>query len=194
MRRFCPPPSITALRITVRRFSKSRSPGNRRPITCGAVRVSFIARKRLAEVATQSFNTPRGPILVSSVEATAVDLIGYEKRAGGLDNVATVLSELAERIDPDLLPIAASAAPIPWAQRLGLMLDHVGAADKAAPLKAHVQRHARDIAPLLPAGRNDSRSPLRRGLADAHQRGVRGGSVIPRRLHHRVAKTGALDS
>ena len=133
--------------------------GNRRPITCGAVRVSFIARKRLAEVATQSFNTPRGPILVSSVEATAVDLIGYEKRAGGLDNVATVLSELVERIDPDLLPIAARTAPIPWAQRLGLMLDHVGAADKTAPLKAHVQRHARDIAPLLPAGRNDSRSP-----------------------------------
>ena len=53
--------------------------GNHRPITCGAVRVSFIARKRLAEVAIQSFNTPRGTVLVSSVEATAVDLVGYEK-------------------------------------------------------------------------------------------------------------------
>ena len=132
--------------------------GNRPPISCGAVKVSFIARKRLAEVAVQSLNTPRGPILVSSVEATAVDLVGYEKRAGGLDNVATVLSELAERIDPDLLPIAARTAPIPWAQRLGLILDHVGAADKAEPLKVHVQRHARDIASLLPAGRSDSRS------------------------------------
>ena len=133
--------------------------GSRRLIACGAIKVSFIARKRLAEVAVQSFNTPRGPILVSSVEATAVDLVGYEKRAGGLDNVANVLSEFAERIDPDLLPIAAKTAPIPWAQRLGVILDHVGAADKAAQLKAHVQRHARDIAPLLPAGRSDSRSP-----------------------------------
>ena len=97
--------------------------------------------------------------LVSSVEATAVDLVGYEKRAGGLDNVATVLSKFAERIDPDLLPIAARTAAIPWAQRLGVILDRVGAADKAAPPKAHVQRHARDIARLLPDGRSDSRSP-----------------------------------
>ncbi len=133
--------------------------GNHRPIACGATRVSFIARKRLAEVAVQSFNTPRGTILVSNVEATAVDLVGYEKRAGGLDNVATVLSELAERIDPDLLPVAARTAPIPWAQRLGFMLERVGAADEVGPLKAYVQRHARDIAPLLPARHSDSRSP-----------------------------------
>lgn len=133
--------------------------GSHRQIACGAVRVSFIARKRLAEVAVQSFNTPRGTVLVSSVEATAVDLVGYEKRAGGLDNVATVLSELAERINPDLLPVAAKTAPMPWAQRLGFILERVGAAGKVAPLRAYVQRHARDIAPLLPAVHNDGRSP-----------------------------------
>ena len=100
----------------------------------------------------QSFNTPRGPIMVSSVEATAVDLVGYEKRSGGLDQVATMLSELVERIDPDLLAVAARTAPVPWAQRLGYLLELVGAADKTAPLKAQVQRRARDIVPLLPAG------------------------------------------
>ena len=47
----------------------------------------------------QSFNTPRGTILVSTAEATAVDLVGYQHHAGGLDQVATVLSELAEHID-----------------------------------------------------------------------------------------------
>ena len=129
--------------------------GNRRPISCGAVGVSFIARKRIAEVAVQSFNTPRGTILVSSVEATAVDLVGYEKRAGGLDQVATILSELAGRIDPDLLAVAARTAPVPWAQRLGYLLERIGAVDKTAPLKAHVRRCARDVAPLLPAGSRD---------------------------------------
>ena len=128
---------------------------NRRPISCGAVGVSFITRKRIAEVAVQSFNTPRGTILVSSVEATAIDLVGYEKRVGGLDQVATMLSEFAERIDPDLLAIAARTAPVPWAQRLGYLLERIGAADKTAQLKAHVQRHARDIALLLPAGPRD---------------------------------------
>ena len=129
--------------------------GNRRPISCGAVGVSFITRKRIAEVAVQSFNTPRGTIRVSSVEATAIDLVGYEKRAGGLDQVATILSELAERIDPNVLAIAARTAPVPWAQRLGYLLERIGAVDKTAPLRAHVQRCARDIAPLLPAGPRD---------------------------------------
>ena len=55
---------------------------NRRSIQCGAVRVTFLARKRLAEVPVQDFNTPRGTILVSSPEATALDLVGYAHHAG----------------------------------------------------------------------------------------------------------------
>ena len=129
--------------------------GNRRPISCGAVGVSFITRKRIDEVVVRSFNTPRGTIPVSSVEATAIDLVGYEKRVGGLDQVATMLSELTERIDPDLLAIAARTAPVSWAQRLGYLLERIGAADKTALLKAHVRRLARDIALLLPAGSRD---------------------------------------
>jgi predicted transcriptional regulator of viral defense system len=124
---------------------------NRRPIACGAVRVSFIARKRIGDVPVRSFNTPRGTILVSTVEATAVDLVGYEHHAGGLDQVATILSELAERIDPERLTEAARSAPVPWAQRLGYLLELVGAAEKAAALKVYVHEKARDATPLLPA-------------------------------------------
>ena len=129
--------------------------GNRRPISCGTVRVSFIARRRIVEVPVQNFNTPRGPILVSTVEGTAVDLVGYGHRGGGLDQIATVLSELAEQIDPHRLVTAAAVAPIPWAQRLGYLLERVGAADKAALLKAHVQQKAYGTIPLLPAAPYD---------------------------------------
>lgn len=125
--------------------------GNRRPISCGTVRVSFIARRRIIEVPVQNFNTPRGTILVSTVEGTAVDLVGYGHRSGGLDQVVTVLSELAEQIDPYRLVTAAKIAPIPWAQRLGYFLERVGAADKAVLLKAYVQQKAHDAIPLLPA-------------------------------------------
>lgn len=38
---------------------------SRRPIHCGAVRVSFMVRKRLKEVPVQSFNTPRGTVRVT---------------------------------------------------------------------------------------------------------------------------------
>lgn len=136
--------------------------GSRRAISCGVVRVSFIVRKRLSEVPVQDFNTLRGTIRVSSVEATAVDLVGYEKRIGGLDMAATVLAELAEHIDPDLLAAAAKTAPVSWAQRLGHLLELVGAGDKALPLKTQVRKRAHGTVPLLPAGADDSHMPLDR--------------------------------
>ena len=130
---------------------------NRRPIQCGSVRVAFMARKRITDVPVQNFNTPRGTILVSSPEATAIDLVGYQHRAGGLDQVATILSELAEKIDPRKLAAVAQTVPIPWAQRLGYLLEHIDAGKKASALKAYVQRHARLAAVLLPtAPRADS--------------------------------------
>ena len=124
---------------------------NRRPIQCGRVRVAFMARKRVGEVPVQPFNTPRGTVIVSTPEATAVDLVGYHHRAGGLDQVATVLSELAELINPDELVTAAQTAPVPWAQRLGYLLELGGLVEKAASLKAYVREHAAQSTALLPA-------------------------------------------
>lgn len=121
-----------------------------RPIQCGAVRVAFVVKKRLKDVPIQSFNTPRGTILVSSPEATAIDIIGYHYHVGGLDQVATILMELSEKIDPDKLILAAQTAPIAWAQRLGYLLEHVGAGEKATLLKTYVRQHARLASPLLP--------------------------------------------
>jgi predicted transcriptional regulator of viral defense system len=123
---------------------------NRRPIACGAVRVAFVARKRMTDVPVQSFNTPRGTIRVSTVEATAIDLVGYERHAGGLDQVATVLAELAEHIDPERLVAAAKTAPISRAQRLGYLLELVGAGTAAESLKDYVREAAKDMTPLLP--------------------------------------------
>jgi predicted transcriptional regulator of viral defense system len=122
----------------------------RRPIHCGRVRVSFMTRARIAEVRVQSLNTPRGTLRVSTPEATAVDLVGYQRRAGGLDQVATVLSELAERLHPHELIAAARTAPITWAQRLGYLLGRSGFAEKAAPLRTYVRDHARQSVALLP--------------------------------------------
>jgi predicted transcriptional regulator of viral defense system len=123
---------------------------NRRPIRYGRVRVAFMARKRIAEVPVQSFNTPRGAILVSTPEATAIDLIGYQNHAGGLDQVVTILSELVEKIDPAKLAVAAQTAPTPWAQRLGYLLEHIDAGKKAVALKAYVHKHARLATVLSP--------------------------------------------
>ena len=121
----------------------------RRPLDCGRVRVAFIVRKRLEDVPVQSVNTPRGILCISSPEATALDLVGYPHRAGGLNQVATVLGELAERLDADKLVAVADTAPPAWSQRLGYLLERVDAAEKAGPLKVWVRAHARKSAVLL---------------------------------------------
>jgi predicted transcriptional regulator of viral defense system len=123
---------------------------NRRAIACGAVRVAFVARKRLKDVPTRSFNTPRGTVKVSTPEATAIDLAGYPHRAGGLDQVATVIAELGEDIDAALLVKAAETAPVPWAQRLGYLMDLAEMGGRAESLRRFVATHARDYAPLSP--------------------------------------------
>lgn len=111
-----------------------------------------IARKRVDEVPVRRFNTPRGEIRVSTPEATAVDLAGYPDHAGGLDQVTTALSELAEAIDPARLPGVAATAPLIWAQRLGYLLELAGAQDAVVALKDHVRARARDYTPLVSDG------------------------------------------
>jgi predicted dinucleotide-binding enzyme len=69
---------------------------------------------------TESRSFPRrdGDVAVSDGHTDALDLVGYQEQSGGLDQVATVLSELAERLRADRMPAAADAAPVAWAQRL----------------------------------------------------------------------------
>lgn len=128
---------------------------SRRPIKCGKVRVSFIARKQIKQVTTRPFNTPRGMLAVSSPEATAIDLAGYPDHTGGLEQSATVLSELAEQIDPDKLVAAAQSAPVPWAQRLGYLLSLGEGHEITGPLKHYVQSKAREYVPLALYGEKD---------------------------------------
>lgn len=122
---------------------------NRRPIHCGDVRVEFVARKDLERMPTVTRNTPRGTVRISSPETTALELVGYADRSGGLDNVATVVADLVDVIDASKLMEAARLCPLVWTQRLGYLLDLTGHADVADALVAHVQAHAKLAAPLI---------------------------------------------
>lgn len=86
---------------------------------------------------------------MSSPEATGLDLLGYVQHAGGLNQAATVLSELAERLDAEQLAKAARYVPIGWAQRLGYLLEHLGFDAKASALKDYVRQHAKQSTVLL---------------------------------------------
>ena len=141
---------------------------NRPPISCGEVRIAFIARKLVERVPVIRLNTPRGSVRVATPEATALDLVGYPSHAGGLDGAATVLADLAERIDPAKLTAAARVAPLSWAQRLGYLLELVGAGERTEALAAYVGERAREYVPLATgAGRGRDRSARWRVVVNA---------------------------
>ena len=121
---------------------------NRPEIRCGRVRVEFVARRNVTEIPTVQKNTLRGVLRVSTPEATAFDLVGYPRHVGGLSNVATILSELAENMDAEKLLAESERSPLPWSQRLGYLLERVEAANLAVALARHVAVHAKEYVPL----------------------------------------------
>lgn len=57
-------------------------------------------------------------MIISTPEATAMDLMHYPSQSGGLNHIATVLSELQESINPEkLLLLAENQNSLPWKQR-----------------------------------------------------------------------------
>ena len=124
---------------------------NKPGITCGDVRIEFIARKNMDKVPVSDFKTPRGYLKISTPAATAFDLVGYTHHAGGLDNVATILAELAEKIESKELATMAALSPIAWAQRLGYLLDLVGAEEKTGELAGYVDEKNALPTPLVPS-------------------------------------------
>jgi len=148
-------------------------PGPRPGFTCGRVRVVFVLRSNAAECPTERRNTPRGWLRIATPELTAFDVVGYPRHAGGLDNAATVLTELSEVLDPDRLVALAPLSPASWSQRLGWLLERVGAVRVAAPLARLVARTRPGVVPL------DPRRPLRGAPRDPRWRLALNATVEP---------------
>ncbi len=101
-----------------------------------AGRVVIEARKSRAvgRYPTKRIQTETGTMVVSTPEATALDLVRFPKAAGHWNNIATVLAELAESMEPSRLVEAARLGQLPDAQRLGYLLELVDQEHLAEPL------------------------------------------------------------
>ena len=73
--------------------------------------------------------TDTGSMKISSAALTALDLLRYPQASGGLDSVATVLSELGPEIQPDQLALLSAGVERPVVQRLGYLLDQISGND-----------------------------------------------------------------
>ena len=123
----------------------------RRTIISGKIQVNFIVRGNVEAIPTQPRNTVSGILKLSTPETTTFDLTGYYRHCGWLDNVATVLSEMVEVIDPEKLVTVAELSPITWVQRLGYLLETVGSEEIWQPLSEYINAKKPVRSPLLPS-------------------------------------------
>lgn len=88
------------------------------------VKISFAGKKEIPQQYLQQITVRSGYIPVSTSELTAIDLFLYSKNVGGINRVATVLSELAEVIDFEKVSLDFfQNVDIANVQRLGYLLD-----------------------------------------------------------------------
>lgn len=121
-------------------------------VLCGKVKIRFIANRHLPETPVQTISTAKSMLKVSTPEGTAMDLLNYSHQSGGLNHIATILAELQESMKPDqLLALAKSQPTLAWKQRLGYLLEVVGAVELADVLKKYLSQQKRvDYVPLMP--------------------------------------------
>ncbi len=105
-------------------------------LVIGRSRIALSYRKDMDAVATgiEERKTDTGRMRLSSVELTAFDLLRYPRAAGGIDHIATVLSDLAGQIQPQKLGSLSVAFERPVVQRLGHLLERLGHEDRAEPM------------------------------------------------------------
>lgn len=97
-----------------------------RPSGKKGMRVNYISIKEIPEKYLETKKTESGYLKISSPELTAIDLVQFSKRIGGLSRTATVLNELTEAISKNKLNETflkqVSAVSI---QRLGYILEKI---------------------------------------------------------------------
>lgn len=103
-------------------------------VRAGRSLIAFYYRKDMEAVATglEDRKTDTGSMKLSSPALTALDLLRYPQASGGIDNIATVLGDLAAKIDRESLARLAAKAEKPVVQRLGYLLEWLGA-DELVP-------------------------------------------------------------
>ena len=114
---------------------------------------------------------------VSSAALTALDLLRYPQASGGMDNIATVLSDLVRKIDREQLAALSMVMERPVAQRLGYLLDHLGHDELTGPMQESLG--ARGTVPWTELDRREARDPD--FASEPLQRDVRW-RIIARRL------------
>jgi predicted transcriptional regulator of viral defense system len=136
-----------------------------RSTTAGRARIRFFRKLHFERTPTMEMKTETGSMRVSTPEATALDLLRYLEQLGHLGHMATVLAELAEKMEGErLAQVAKLTSEFSTAQRLGHLLEQVGALETASSLAIWIEERR----PRFVSLRTDR--SVRRAVKDARWR------------------------
>lgn len=108
-----------------------------RPIETTGLNLRFFQKKNLQKTPTQTVKGHTGMLPVSTHASTALDLVAYANRIGGLDAILTPLAELCEDMSAeDLIESARHEVTLSVIQRLGWLLDKLGQNELGDELEA----------------------------------------------------------
>lgn len=99
---------------------------SRAPITVGRQQLVFTARSNIECAPTVRTRDDRGAYLVSTREATLLDLTRHRSKVGGLETIARVARDFAPHLDQsELVRALNSMGQVAVAQRLGFVLERL---------------------------------------------------------------------
>ena len=128
-------------------------------IRAGRNLIVIYFRKDMEAVAAgiEDRKTDTGTMKISSAALTALDLLRYPQASAGIDNVATVLSDLGQKIDAGQLAALSVTVERPVVQRLGHLLDRLGHEALTGPMLSALQK--RGMASWTELDRQEARDP-----------------------------------
>jgi hypothetical protein len=100
----------------------------RREIKLGRVQVRFFVKNDIGRTPTQQLPQAPAPLCISTPEATALDLVRYADRIGGIDRAAETIAPLLPQLRVrELERVLNAENTLPIAQRLGFIFEFLGA-------------------------------------------------------------------
>lgn len=90
------------------------------------LKINYISKSEIPDKLLDIRKTESGYLKISNPILTAIDLVQFSKRVGGLNRVTTVLHELIESIQPaSINEHLFETAPVTVLQRLGYIIEKV---------------------------------------------------------------------
>jgi len=125
-----------------------------RPTRSKGIKINFNVKSIMPKTGLEERKTDTGFMTISGPELTAIDLVQFENRIGGLNRVITLLDELVEKMDILKLPkILDQNIPTACLQRLGYILEkNLGMDQLAEVILEALKRQQIYRVPLKAAG------------------------------------------